>query len=288
MRYSIHPAGREPLVSGGRRVSRSAPRRTARSSIHLGNHSASFDADDSKAAILVELGTECLGVHTGEAAGEEGSNVLGFARYRNGSEAPSPLIELVRQPQLQAGGDRRGQGRVRGRRVHGGGVRRPGRTHRRPRWCGRSTTPRCASSTRAWPPPRTWTSPAGSASAIRDGPIERVERGGLAYHYDVTAALFEVYGTPAYAPARRAVVAKQRADRTAPDAPARRHPRPRLLHAAAGADGLAAAGRGRRRGAQDRAARHAARRCAATSRAGEARASTSRCSTAARRASPPT
>jgi 3-hydroxybutyryl-CoA dehydrogenase len=45
----------------------------------------------------------------------------------------------------------------------------------------------------------------------RDGPIERVERGGLANHYDVTAALFEVYGTPAYAPARRAVVAKQRA-----------------------------------------------------------------------------
>ena len=41
---------------------------------------------------------ECLGVHTGEAAGEEGSNVLGFARYRNGSDAPSPLIELVRQP----------------------------------------------------------------------------------------------------------------------------------------------------------------------------------------------
>ena len=37
-------------------------------------------------------------MHTGEAAGEEGSNVLGFARYRNGSDAPSPLIELVRQP----------------------------------------------------------------------------------------------------------------------------------------------------------------------------------------------
>ena len=57
-----------------------------------------FQADDHKTAILVELGTECLGVHTGEAAGEEGSNVLGFARYRNGSEAPGPLIELVRQP----------------------------------------------------------------------------------------------------------------------------------------------------------------------------------------------
>ena len=44
----------------------------------------------------------------------------------------------------------------------------------------------------------------------RDGPIERVERGGLGYHGDISRALFDVYGTPAYAPARRAVVAKQR------------------------------------------------------------------------------
>jgi 3-hydroxybutyryl-CoA dehydrogenase len=44
----------------------------------------------------------------------------------------------------------------------------------------------------------------------RDGPLERLERGGLAHHYDVTKALFDVYGTPAYAPARRALVAKQR------------------------------------------------------------------------------
>jgi 3-hydroxybutyryl-CoA dehydrogenase len=42
-----------------------------------------------------------------------------------------------------------------------------------------------------------------------DGLIERVMRGGLAHHHDVTSALFEVYGAAAYAPARRAVVAKQ-------------------------------------------------------------------------------
>jgi 3-hydroxybutyryl-CoA dehydrogenase len=57
--------------------------------IHLGTP---VQADDSKAAILVELGSECLGVHTGEAAGIEGSNVLGFARYRNGADAPSKLV----------------------------------------------------------------------------------------------------------------------------------------------------------------------------------------------------
>ena len=43
-----------------------------------------------------------------------------------------------------------------------------------------------------------------------DGPIERVERGGLAYHHDVTRALFETFGSPGYAPARRAMVAKAR------------------------------------------------------------------------------
>ena len=46
-----------------------------------------------------------------------------------------------------------------------------------------------------------------------DGPIERVERGGLAHHYDVTKVLFEVYGGPGFAPARRAMVAAQRRDR---------------------------------------------------------------------------
>ena len=43
-----------------------------------------------------------------------------------------------------------------------------------------------------------------------DGPIERLERGGLAHHFDVTKALFDVYGTPAFAPGRRATVAKMR------------------------------------------------------------------------------
>src|SRR3990172_5686794 len=52
----------------------------------------------SKAAVLLELGTECLGVYTGESRGEEGSNVLGFARFCLGDGKPSQLVELVRQP----------------------------------------------------------------------------------------------------------------------------------------------------------------------------------------------
>ena len=53
---------------------------------------------DARTAIVIELGTECLGVHTGESRGEEGSNILGFARYRLGNGAPTDLVELVRQP----------------------------------------------------------------------------------------------------------------------------------------------------------------------------------------------
>ena len=56
------------------------------------------DAPDGKVAVVVELGTECLGVHTGEAGGDEGSNVLGFARFRLGESDPTDLVELVRQP----------------------------------------------------------------------------------------------------------------------------------------------------------------------------------------------
>ena len=40
-------------------------------------------------------------------------------------------------------------------------------------------------------------------------------RGGLGYHHDVTTVLFETYGTPGYAPARRAVVAARRAEKDA-------------------------------------------------------------------------
>ena len=43
-----------------------------------------------------------------------------------------------------------------------------------------------------------------------EGPIALLMRTGLAHHYDVTQALYEALGNDAYAPARRAQVAKQR------------------------------------------------------------------------------
>lgn len=48
--------------------------------------------------IILELDLECLGEHTGEKMGAEGSNVLGFARFRMGIDPPTKLIELVKQP----------------------------------------------------------------------------------------------------------------------------------------------------------------------------------------------
>jgi 3-hydroxybutyryl-CoA dehydrogenase len=175
--------------------------------IYLG---ATLRPDDSKAAVLVELGTECLGVHTGEKAGEEGSNVLGFARYRNGTDDPSALIELVRQPrtpdpaivaaraQFEAAGftvvvSADQAGRIIDRLV-------------RPKY---NAALRFLDEGLATAQAIDMTCKLGLG--YRDGPIERIERGGLTHHYDVTQALFETYGTPAYAPARRAVVAKLRA-----------------------------------------------------------------------------
>ena len=167
--------------------------------------------DDGKKAILIELGTECLGVHTGETAGEEGSNVLGFARYRNGTDAPSSLIELVTQPKSNP------EAIAAAKAVfEAAGLTVAMCSDQAGRIIDRLVRPKYNDALRLLDE--------GLASATDmdltcrlglgypDGPIERVERGGLAHHYDASRALFEVYGTPAFAPARRAVVAKQRAE----------------------------------------------------------------------------
>ena len=174
--------------------------------IHLGTP---YVADAGKAAVLVELGGECLGVHTGEAEGEEGSNVLGFARYRNGADAPSPLIELVRQPRSLESAIAAAKAVF-----EGAGLTVAVCSDQAGRILDRLLRPKYNDALRLLDE--------GLASAAdidltcrlglgyRDGPIERVVRGGLAHHHDICAALFATHGTPAYAPARRAIVAKAR------------------------------------------------------------------------------
>jgi len=165
--------------------------------------------DAKRAAVLIELDTECLGVHTGEFSGNEGSNVLGFARYRNGLDAPTNLIELVRQPKSS-------QEAVEAARLmfESAGFAvvvcadQPGRI------IDRLVRPKYNAALRfldeglATAEAMDMTCRMGLG--YPDGLIERVTRGDLARHYDVSSAIHEMTGQPAYMPARRAVVAKKR------------------------------------------------------------------------------
>ena len=160
-------------------------------------------------AVLLELGNECLGVYTGEARAEEGSNVLGFARFRMGDDAPSDLIELVRQPATRASAIDAA------RQVFSSvGLQVavcndvPGRI------IDRLVRPYYNAALRRLD--EGLASAADMDTTLKlglgypEGPIGLLERSGLHHHFDVTQALHEATGDPAYAPARRARVAGQR------------------------------------------------------------------------------
>ena len=99
--YRIVPAGISRSFPSPHAFTKQAgPEGTAR--VYIGQQAgqAYASAGDLGACpfVAIELGHECLGVHTGEARGLEGSNVVGFARFRLGHADPSALVELVRQP----------------------------------------------------------------------------------------------------------------------------------------------------------------------------------------------
>jgi 3-hydroxybutyryl-CoA dehydrogenase len=158
-------------------------------------------------AVLVELHNECLAVHTGEE--NVAANVLGFARYRNGNDAPSGLVELVRGPNTSD------ESIAAARAVfEGAGLAVVVCTDQAGRIIDRLVRPKYNAALRLLD--EGLASQADIDTTCRlglgypDGPIERTLRGGLTAHYDICSSLFEIYGTPAYAPARRAVVAKMR------------------------------------------------------------------------------
>jgi 3-hydroxybutyryl-CoA dehydrogenase len=174
--------------------------------IHLGG---SLAADPSKRAVLVELGTESLAVHTGEDSTEAFTNVVGFARYRNGDDPPSNLVELVKRPWTQ-------DAAVTAARevLEGAGLAVVVSADQPGRIIDRLVRPKYNAALRlldeglATQKDMDLTCRLGLGYA--DGPIGRVWRGGLAHHHAVTQALFETYGTAAYAPPRQAVVAARR------------------------------------------------------------------------------
>jgi len=160
-------------------------------------------------AVLLELRHECLGVHTGEARGGEGSHVLGFARYRIGEDAPSELVELVRQPATRASAlDAAKQV------LAAAGLQVAVCSDVPGRIIDRLVRPYYNAALRRLD--EGLASAADMDTTLKlglgypEGPIGLLERSGLHHHFDVTQALYEATGDAAYAPARRARVAKQR------------------------------------------------------------------------------
>lgn len=173
---------------------------------------AGLDGRGGRAAIVIELRTECLGVHTGETRGTEGSNVLGFARYCLDPTHPTNLVELVRQPETSEAAVAAAKavfeavglqvaicgdfpGRIVDRLVRpyfNAALRRLDE--------GLATADDLDKTLRL-------------GLGYPEGPISLLERTGLERHFDVTQALYEAIGEPAFAAARRARVAKQRRGR---------------------------------------------------------------------------
>lgn len=206
--FSIEQQGISRSFAADDPILRNASAGSAAVRILLGG-STPVPPDPEKLAILVELDTECLGTRTGEDSGREGSNIIGFARYRNGDDPPTKLVELVKQPRTsaQALDAARAIFELAGFDV-AVSADRPGRI------VDRLVRPKYNDALRFLDE--------GLASAedmdqtcklglgYPDGPIERVTRGGLARHFDVSHAIYESTGQAGFFPARSAVVAKSR------------------------------------------------------------------------------
>jgi 3-hydroxybutyryl-CoA dehydrogenase len=165
--------------------------------------------DKTKAAILVELGNECLAQHLGDIEEDIHANVLGFARYRNGDDPPSKLVELVRRSNTS-------QAAIVAAKAlfEQAGFQTVISSDQVGRIINRLVLPKYNAALRFLDEGLASQSDMDLTCKLGlgypDGPIERVLRGGLAHHYDVTRAHFDTYGTPAYAPPRRAIVAHKR------------------------------------------------------------------------------
>jgi 3-hydroxybutyryl-CoA dehydrogenase len=173
---------------------------------------ASIKERDKKTAIVLELGTECLGVHTGVSRGTEGSNVLGFARFRLGAAEPTKLVELVKQPNTAPAALAAAK-----KVFEDAGLAVavcndfPGRI------VDRLIRPYLNAALRRLDEGLATADDMDATLKLGlgypEGPIALLERTGLAAHFDVSQALYEALGDAAYAPARRARVAKERARR---------------------------------------------------------------------------
>ncbi|MSO92849.1 MAG: 3-hydroxyacyl-CoA dehydrogenase [Rhodospirillales bacterium] len=170
---------------------------------------AAVEKHESLKAVLIELGTECLGVHTGERRGGEGSNVLGFARFRLGDGPPSDLVELVRQPGTKPESIAAAKTAFESAGLHVAVcMDTPGRI------VDRLVRPYYNGALRKLDEGLATADDLDTTLRLGlgypEGPIALLERTGLAHHHDVTKALHDALADPGFAPARRAQVAKRR------------------------------------------------------------------------------
>lgn len=176
--------------------------------IVAGEEAALPDDHASYAAVLIELGNECLAARVAGAPG----NVFGLARFRLGNAALTDLIELVKgdEPDLAALEVARQALQAAGFQVSVCADRVGRIVNRliRPQFNlafaalddGLATREGIESCVR-------------SGLGYRKGLMDAVEEGGLEDHFEVCSALFQAYGSLQFAPARRAIVAHQRKKR---------------------------------------------------------------------------
>jgi len=176
----------------------------------VGDKAVLQSSDPSFVAIAIEIGEEGLGVHTGENSGREGSNVIGFARWRLGSDDPSNLIELTIQPQTSP--DAIALVRA---VFEGAGFQVSACMDRPGRIVDRLLRPQFNLALQAVDDGLVNAKDLDTCVQLglgyRRGFIAPLERSGLEHHHDVSLALYRAYGRPEYLPARQAVVAKTRA-----------------------------------------------------------------------------
>lgn len=159
------------------------------------------------AAVLVELGGECLATVVPDAAG----TVFGLARFRLGTAEPTNLVELVKGERPDAVALEAAKSAL-----EGAGLQVSVCADRVGRIVDRLIRPQFnlayAAVESGLATREAIESCVRSGLGYRQGLMAPVEQGGLEDHYDISMALFEAYGLAQFAPARQAIVARRRKD----------------------------------------------------------------------------
>jgi 3-hydroxybutyryl-CoA dehydrogenase len=159
---------------------------------------------DAKSFIAIELDTECLGVHIGEDQGP--ANVVGFARFRLGDDAPTNLVELVKKPYTDPAAVQAARAAFEAAGLVVAVCNDfPGRI------LNRLLRPYYNAALRRLDEGLATAADMDKTLCLGlgypEGPISLLNRTGLHHHYRVSQSLYEALGQEAYAPARRAQVA---------------------------------------------------------------------------------